>query len=406
MESESETRAIPLIERIVDACPNRLPGSRSERRAQRMLRREFASLDLQTGFHRFRFNRSIYANFALHFGLAAIGSVLFVQSPLAALAVHALVVISYLGDTSRRFYLLRRLFPFHQSQNLVARRPAENPPRLHIVLVAHADAAYTGEIFEPERLRTASRMPPLPFDLARKPIRLAVASVLALGAIDCTAFWWGASPWLWIGLVLATLPPLLVAFANLEVVARNEVVPGANDNLTGCAGLVLLAERLERHRPEDVELTFVATGAEEAGGGGGRALAREKLACGDWRPDNTVVIGVDGLSNGRLRYFREAEVFRTPIPTFLLDVLEDTKAEDERFAELERHDIHAGSTDVLAFRAAGFPGVCLGCVDPEFGAPRHYHHPSDTPENLDSDQFARSLDFTERFVRRLMNRRR
>ena len=400
-----EHYAIPLIGRIVEECPDRVAGSESERRAHEILRREFEEVGLETEFHHFRFNRSLYASFALHFGLATLAGLLYVQLPAAALAVALTVGLSYLGDSTRRFYLLRRLLPFHRSRNLLGRLPADGEPRLRIALVAHADAAYTGEIFEPDTLRASQSLPDGPFDLAEKPLRLATLSVFALAALCTATILAGPSVWLTAGVGLATIPPLLVALANLEVVLRDEIVPGANDNLTGCAGAVMLADRLAEAKPDDVELVFVATGAEETGGGGARALARDRVGSGDWGAEETVVVGLDGLTNGALHYFREAEVFTTPIPSFLVETIEEIRADDEAHREIDLHEIPAGSTDVLPFRSLGVPGVCLGCVDPEFGAPRHYHHPSDTLDNLDPEQFERSVDFADRFVRRLMARR-
>ena len=42
--------------------------------------------------------------------------------------------------------------------------------------------------------------------------------------------------------------------------------------------------------------------------------------------------------------------------------------------------------------------MTLGCVDRELRAPRHYHHPSDTAENVDLEEFAASLESIEKFV--------
>jgi hypothetical protein len=49
----------------------------------------------------------------------------------------------------------------------------------------------------------------------------------------------------------------------------------------------------------------------------------------------------------------------------------------------------------------GWPGIALVCIDPDIGAPRHYHHPTDTPDNLDMTQFVLSVDYIEAVVRRL-----
>ena len=397
----AEHDAVPLIGRIVDECPDRVAGSDSERQAQEILREEFDEVGLETEFHRFRFNRSIYANFALHFGLATLASLLYVQTPTLALAAALLAGVSFLGDSTRRFFLLRRLFPFRQSQNLLGRLPADGEPRLRIAVVGHADAAYTGRIFEPEVVRGNQSMPDLPFDLGSKPLRLATVSVFVLATLILATIAVGPSVWLSVGVGVATIPPLITTVANLEVVLRDDIVPGANDNLTGCVGAIMLADRLADAKPDEVELVFVATGSEEAGAGGAKALARDKVQSGEWSRESTVIIGLDGLSNGELRYFRESEVVTTPIPAFLTDAIDAVRERDEAFEEVGLHELPAGSTDVLPFRAVGFPGVCLGCIDPEFGAPRHYHHPTDTPENLAPDQIDHSVDFAEQFIREL-----
>jgi hypothetical protein len=119
----------------------------------------------------------------------------------------------------------------------------------------------------------------------------------------------------------------------------------------------MLAERLAAEQPDDVELVFVCTGAEEASTGGALALARAKSR-GEWSPADTLVVGIDGMTNG--------------------------------------------ATDVVPFLAHGYDGICLACIDHHIGAPRHYHWPTDTAENLDADQFDRSVAFAEAYVRELM----
>jgi hypothetical protein len=49
----------------------------------------------------------------------------------------------------------------------------------------------------------------------------------------------------------------------------------------------------------------------------------------------------------------------------------------------------------------GFQAVSLTCIDKTIGAPRHYHHPTDTWTNIDDVQLDASIDFAERLIRRL-----
>ena len=60
-----------------------------------------------------------------------------------------------------------------------------------------------------------------------------------------------------------------------------------------------------------------------------------------------------------------------------------------------------GGTDALPFARRGYHATAITCIDPEIGAPRNYHHPSDAPENLDVAQLIDSVDFIELAVREI-----
>jgi putative aminopeptidase FrvX len=236
-------------------------------------------------------------------------------------------------------------------------------------------------------------------------MRLAAYTQLALAGVDGLGVALGpARHLLWPAVAGLSIPGLLVFLLNLEIVLRNEIVPGANDNLSGCAGLALLANRLVATRPDDVELVFVIAGAEEAGTGGSRALAHQMRD--EWSPSDTIVLGVDGLSGGELCYFHEGDIFPLPIAPWLRQQIEDLAASQPRFAQVAVHEMDVGATDAGPFQAAGYDAVCIGRVDRALGSPRHYHHPTDTPDNLDMDEVLEAVDFIELLVNRIIDARR
>ncbi|MFT7625203.1 MAG: hypothetical protein ACI9WU_004394 [Myxococcota bacterium] len=398
MPSADALRATQLIRTIVDSCPDRLAGSASELRAQEILKAEMDAAGTQTELRPFRYNTHLYATLALHFGLAVLATALVWVSAALAFALHLLVAVSYTLDSSRRARILRRLMPFVDSQNLVATLPARAALRLRLVFVAHADAAYTGIVFNPNVVHHATKQPPIAaLGFMRKGLRVATVSVLLLAVLDLlVVLGVGVPAWIFWPL---TIPAFLAFALNFEVVLRNTLVPGANDNLTGCAANVILAERLA-DRPDDVELVFVASGAEEAGCGGAWGLALDKAA--DWSTDNTVILGIDGLSNGKIRWFEDGEVLPMPPAQKLIAAVESAAAADPRFAEVERYEIPTGATDCSPFLAMGYHAVCIGCVDPWIGAPKHYHLPTDTPDNLDVEQYDLSIDFVEAAARSII----
>lgn len=408
LDAEPRAWVDGLIRRIVAACPRRLAATDCERVAQEILREEMTSAGLEADLVPFAYNTHLYATLALHFGVATGGTIaLLCDAPWVAAALHLLAATSYLLDSTRKAHVLRRLFPFRPSQNLVGVRAAtgQAAPALRVVVMAHADAAYTGVVFHPALVRSATREPPIrALRFMRKGLLVATASVFMLAAIDL-AIAVGLPAPMFTSYVVGALgiPAALAFLLNLDVVLRDRIVPGANDNLSGCAGTVVLAYRLRDLRPADVELVMVCTGAEEAGTGGAGALARQRRAA--WDPERTVVLAIDGLTNGALRYFAEGEIVPIPVPPRLEAAARRVAASDNRFSDLQRFEIPTGGTDAIGFLVAGYEAMAIGCVDPDIGAPRHYHRPSDTPDNLDLDQLMVTIDYVEALVRDVVDER-
>lgn len=395
-------RMLALIEQVIEECPRRVTTSRSERRAQEIFEQAMIDAGLFTRYDNFRFNNSLYANIALHFGLATAGNLIGHFKPGINAVLSGLVATSYWAESTRRSYLLRRFLPWGESQNLIGVSAAKtNKPRLRMVLVAHADAAFTGWLFDPITIQRTMQAP-LPDNLQfmQRIMGVATACQAAIATIDGLRV---VSPrrredktHLALRTLLA-LPALAVFLTNLQIVLRNEVVPGANDNLTGCAALPILASRLLPSQPDDVEYIFVIAGAEEASLGGSDALARRYL--NRWEQENTVILGVDTLSNGEIRFIeREGEVIPISIASRLRHCLQRAAATDPRFRNVRGLDMPIGGTDAQPFMRRGYHATTISCVDPDLGAPRHYHHPSDTVENLDLNRMMETVDFIEAAV--------
>ncbi len=394
-----------LIARIVRECPRRQPTSEDERRSQMMMKEEFENIGLSTEVQDFEFNDNLYANIALHFGLGTVGTMVSGVFPLGGLALHSLASGSYWADSTRRAYILRRLLRFKPSQNLLATMPAEGSPDLRVVFLAHADAAFTGLLFNPDFIKKFSGNPPKGLGFIKRSMAFATQTQAALTGFDTLRIFLGPLTWPLRPIEYAlTIPSMIALGLNLQVVLRNEIVPGANDNLSAVAALPILAQRLGPKKPKNVEYVFAITGCEEASLGGGDALA--KAMEGVWDKKRTVIIGLDGLSGGDLNFAEmEGEVIKTPIPEWLGNVARETAASDPKFDEVKGFEIPVGGTDVAAFLAHGWEGVCMICVDHEIGAPRNYHSPEDTPENLDYDKLMYSIEFTEKLARNILKYR-
>jgi len=394
-----------LIERIVAECPKRRATSASERRAQEMLQEVLQGRGFDSELVPFRYNDDLYTTLALHFGLGTLGSSLFAVAPAVSLALHATAAISYHGDSAHRFYLLRRLQQWQESQNLVCTLPAEGEPALRIVVLAHADAAPTGWMFHPWFLQRLGGPPPRGLRwLLGKPLKTATYSQYLLAYLDLLGLLLGpARLALLPAVAAASIPGLIATVLNGQIALADDVVPGATDDLSGCAALPLLATRMAPRKPADVELVFVATGCEEAGRGGAMNLARQRRD--EWGRENTVILGLDGLANGDLTWLVEGEVVRHPTPTWLHDALQSVARSEPRWHDVGPFEVPAGGSDVAAFLGAGYEGTCLACIDLELETPRNYHVHTDTPENVDLVQVLSCVDFAEKLVDEIIRRR-
>lgn len=263
-------------------------------------------------------------------------------------------------DGSGRRPLLR--VPAGEGANVVARIPASGPTRVAtapkegpagrrtVALVAHHDAANTGLSWHPALAATRR-----PHGRRQEGFAWTLAIPLVLRAL---------------GLRRAALLTALPQLALLADVARGATVPGANDNATGVAAVLALAEELPL---EDADVLLVFPGCEESGMDGMRAFLREH------RPD--LVVSLDTLGSGR------------PVVLESEGVLLDHRYPD-LLPDAEKRRL-GGWTDPVLAVFAGIPAISILSLS-EDGTIPNYHLPSDVPEHVDWDSVAACVDLARR----------
>ena len=247
------------------------PGERrsAEWLAQRL--REQGAHDVR--LESFRYQHTFAHAQALHFAaglLAALGG-----RRVAAAAALASFEVDYSG----RFQWLRRLLPAGTGTNVVGRLPAPGTPTHTVVLVAHHDAARTGLMWD-------TRLTALGDRAAARTGRRASLALLPEAAFVAAA----------LGLRRLPAAVLGAALALALDQARSPVVPGANDNASGVAGVLELVGRLARERPSGLEVIALFPGCEESGMGGMAAWIDAQGEALD--PERTLVLGLDTIGSG------------------------------------------------------------------------------------------------------------
>ena len=163
-------------------------------------------------------------------------------------------------DLNARFYLLRRLFFRRASQNIVSPGSRPDAPA-RLFLCAHYDAARTGPFFRPRtiaRFARLDRLSPLPLG----PFRILFWSLAAL-LRSWAPGWPGVDSSLISVLQLIPTLILLVGVLMLVNLELSDVVPAANDNASGVATVLSLAEELGANPPRTSTCAVLLTGGGE-----------------------------------------------------------------------------------------------------------------------------------------------
>jgi Zn-dependent M28 family amino/carboxypeptidase len=197
---------------------------------------------------------------------------------------------------------------------------------------------------------------------------------------------------------LGTAWSLLNTYLGADV-ARSEIVPGANDNLSGVAVLVALAERLREELPPGVRVVLASCGAEEVVQGGIYAFAERHFP--GLARDRTAVLNLDSVGSPYLVMLEGEGTFVMEDytdPAFRDLVEEAAAAAGVRMARGARA---RSSTDAVIPSRAGFPTTTLTSLEPGTKLISNYHLPTDTPENLDYGTVTDAARVAEEVARRL-----
>jgi hypothetical protein len=387
-----------LIEKLC-SFEGRWPGTDAERRAANSLVSRLRAMGRRAEVEPTHVHPEYSLVLALHCALGIAGSLIAIAVAPLGFALVLVSAVSMYFDQNTRLYLLRRLFFRRSSQNVVSPGPAPEAPA-RIILSAHYDASKTGLVFGPGSTRLAGRIS----ERAR----------LLLGPFRLI-FWGGLAPLLpilgarlagidasWLSVIqLFPTVLLLLAAVLLIDIALSAIVPGAYDNASGVAVVISVAEELDRDRPSNLDVWVVLPGAQECNCEGmARYLAAHRK---EIDRDRTFFINLDSTSYGAVHYLlSEGAVLSYSMDTRLLElcaaIAEADRTRGDRYgARALRIPAH---TDALPAIARGFRAISvIGAKDGL--TPPYYHTPDDTPDKLDEEAMARTVEFTLELVRLL-----
>lgn len=377
--------------KALEAFGHRGSATENEAKAADYLVEELKTIGLTAEQEAFSGSSTLGNRLLAHLVVAVIGTSLLWSVPLLTVLLNAVALISLFIEGTTRSALLSRVFLGDSSQNVVARTSASSTPRARIVVLGHYDTQRTGLIW---REGLAKRMGPMlqrlpgvmksPFFLVVVAmvlsILLGVIGLIGAGHVVLSCFG---------GIALFIL---VVASGLVLEWGFGRFVPGANDNATGTATVLAIAEQSLKNPPEDVEVVFLLTGCEESGLLGAAAWAVKHKDDIDAVP--TRFINIDGTGYGRPRFVGKEHAISCMPFTYPSDIITlcSQAADDLKLVDAGPKELPV-LTDGLALLAHGIPGVTITSFE-DGGHLPNYHQLTDTSDRMDFDVAWKAVELT------------
>ncbi|NOZ27058.1 MAG: M28 family peptidase [Chloroflexi bacterium] len=381
--------ALKHIRHLSEVIGPRGSTTPQERQAAEYARDVLRDLGVDARLEPFRSARSSYRPFALAFGVALLGGLLYAvtRHPAAALLAALLNALGAWGMFAELDFTdnwMRRLLPMGLSQNVVGVVSAREEPRRRVVLLGHLDTHRTPIFYSST--------------LWHKLFTTTVGGTfisLIVGAVTYALLAVTGWTWLhWIAGLAAAMP--LFAFVMCLHADRTPFSPGANDNASGAATVLALGERLIHEPLRHTEVWLVPNGCEELGCYGAAALVEahpEELRQAYFITLDQVGAGDPGFlpSDGLLR--------KHPVDPDLLTIARQIAADRPELRAFEHPGV--AYTDAALLLKRGFRAFTIDALPREAIGAVHWHQMSDTVDKIEPDCLSRVHEFAWEMLQRL-----
>jgi peptidase M28-like protein len=377
------------VERL--ASIERGTASAGERQAAELIVSELESLGVPARLEEERVHGTYWWPLGILTAIGAFGGL--ARGRLLGLAAGAAGAAGVWDDLRlNRRVVRRRLLPQRTAVNVVAELGDADAEQT-VLLMAHHDAAHSGIVFHPElpraigrrfpnALERANTTPPTMWGAVGGPALVALGSLLGgrlgrrlrrIGTFVSAGY--------------------AAAFADIGL---RRTVPGANDNATGVAVLLSLAQAWAEKPPPGMRVILLST-SEESILEGMEAFARRHFA--ELPPERTHVINLDTVGSPYLLLLEGEGMLG--IREYPKDFLALVKSCAEELGIFIWPDLRfRNATDGIVALKAGYPTAALASVD-KYKTPTHYHWPTDTADNVHYEQVADAARLCEAVVLRL-----
>jgi len=374
-----EERYLEDITRLASIKPDRGPATPGEKEAADYVEGRMKELGLNPVVEPFRSIPHFYITWALHSLICIACCLLAFRQPWIAAAIILFITVSFYGDTSTRFFILRHLFPTGPSQHVVGKLKPKGEAKKVVYVAAHLDAGQMGFSFNPEKAETTQAFFKKHFEMQPPLLALIfydmifnLLACLLVAAVGVTTF---TTVLLLLGAAVHIIP--IVIFIPHEFA---KICPGASDNASAVAVMLELARRFKDNPPENTELRFLGDGSEETNMHGMSCYMMKHQQ--ELDKDNTYFLIPETVGQARPRVVVGEGVCWVVEHSHELCAALLMAAKDLGYKDVTPICLRTGGTDASPATVRGFKAAVMIAMN-ENDYPPNYHWHTDVPENID-----------------------
>ncbi len=374
---------VQVVADIVNTVGPRPAGSEQELRAQEMLAEQIRPYADKTQTESFEVHRQAFMGFIPFTVVMAVASVFvnWFASPMIAFFMCLLAFVPLIFEFLRYDEFNDKLFPKQTSHNTYGVIKPKGEVRQRLVMVSHSDSQYEWTINYLIGGLTAKLIVEIP-----AVIGLVIQTIFALvcwfaseGSTSSPAMTIESGRWFYVLFFVISLLfiPLELAFIFFQSHTRS--VPGASDNLSGCAVNLETVKALKDAgvELEQTEVVALFSGSEEVGLRGAKAFAKAHKK--EFQDVPTIIVALDTFRDLEDMAVYDRDLSGTLQHDWQVKHLLQDAAKRCGY-DIPFASVYIGGSDAAAFTREGYKATTLAAMNPD--PPRYYHTRLDTVENM------------------------
>lgn len=375
-QTQSKFSMKGFIEDVCEEIGPRLGTSDKEKEAGRKIKGILENYTNDVVLEEFSCHPKAFLDFikiAFVAGVAA--TALFFWFPLISMILQLYAVSTFIFEQMLLKEYVDFFFPKKTGENVIGKIPAKNEAKQIVIVSGHHDSAYEFPLFE----KFKEKFDILAYGTAGFMVLSAIGSLIKF-LLDVFQISTLLTDLIFFSILLIAL--ILGGYIAFNLHSKN-IILGANDNLSGVAIILALAEHFSQNELNNIELWCISFSCEECMRGSKRFVEKHKNELKD-----SITLNYDMVGRGNCSIIAKEPAFTATHSQEVVQAFHDSSINAN--AELPIIELGFGGTDAAFFSKAGLKAISLAGVTKDL-YPDTWHELSDTPEFIEEDKLQKTL---------------